>query len=867
MNHIYITPNQRLQRRLLQQLQQTESIKNSTWKTPTVLSFEAWIKEIWHTHRENNLSETRQLLNTNQIYQIWSEIIANNETYPSSNTVKTAIKAWTQLQQWQIDLCDLPAEQTVLEKTFTTWAKQYQVICEEKHWLDPNSLIKKIINDELVPYQSAPSTITLYNFIDLTPIQKKLIDWAKSKNISIETYNNVPVNETEHAYEFATAPEEITTIAKWAKALYDSGEKEIACIFPNLSKDRSMILHHFEQVFFGEPSINTAEKEKPFNISAGQTLTQFPIIQETLLLLSVLNNTIKPDEAYSLIKSPMLSTANTSLSQRERIATNYYENITEELSLEQLLQYLEHTQSDLTSTFKQLQTLHQNVCQQRKLPSQWASIFSKALITLGWPGEESLSSAEFQLVSRFNELLQEIASLDTIKPKSNLKQALSILIQLANNTTFQFQSSNNGIEILGSLEASGMQFNHCWIASISEDNFPAPASANPFIPKKIQRTHGMPHASAERELEFCSQLINQLTSNSQHIIMSYSKLVDNKECYPSVFINTDKISAVSTLTLNSVEATTKTLFKRSSLTTLADDIGTPFNKPSLIKGGTSVIKTQASCPFKAYATHRLSAHSPQKAQPGLSGAVRGEIIHSVLEKFWQKIKTKQALLSLTANQINNLINTLAAQVISNHLAPTSKLFQIETTRVKNLITKWLDYEKERDDFKVIATEKTLSITTGKLSMNMRADRIDSLDNGKTIIIDYKTANTSINNFFGYRPEEPQLPLYCINSDTPPKALLFAQITPNQLAFKGVSDCDTIILNTTSIDKAKNSDGTSWEEQISLWKDMLISIAHEFEQGVASVTPKSTITSCQYCGLHSLCRINEDQYIAMEEGDE
>ena len=46
----------------------------------------------------------------------------------------------------------------------------------------------------------------------------------------------------------------------------------------------------------------------------------------------------------------------------------------------------------------------------------------------------------------------------------------------------------------------------------------------------------------------------------------------------------------------------------------------------------------------------------------------------------------------------------------------------------------------------------------------------------------------------------------------------------------------------------------WEQQISQWERVVTELAGEFREGVALVAPLKGKSSCQYCGLEPLCRV-------------
>jgi hypothetical protein len=49
---------------------------------------------------------------------------------------------------------------------------------------------------------------------------------------------------------------------------------------------------------------------------------------------------------------------------------------------------------------------------------------------------------------------------------------------------------------------------------------------------------------------------------------------------------------------------------------------------------------------------------------------------------------------------------------------------------------------------------------------------------------------------------------------------------------------------------------NWKEQIKNWETILKNLAQQFESGYASVDPKDSPRTCQYCHLSMVCRVKE-----------
>ena len=91
-----------------------------------------------------------------------------------------------------------------------------------------------------------------------------------------------------------------------------------------------------------------------------------------------------------------------------------------------------------------------------------------------------------------------------------LPEVLRHLTQLCEETVFQAEAPQAPIQVLGALEAAGMQFDAVWLLGMDDQSWPPSAAPNPLLPARLQRELGMPHASAQRELLFARHLTEQL---------------------------------------------------------------------------------------------------------------------------------------------------------------------------------------------------------------------------------------------------------------------------------------------------------------------------------------------------------------------
>jgi ATP-dependent helicase/DNAse subunit B len=301
-------------------------------------------------------------------------------------------------------------------------------------------------------------------------------------------------------------------------------------------------------------------------------------------------------------------------------------------------------------------------------------------------------------------------------------------------------------------------------------------------------------------------------------------------------------------------------FAPSELDEYRETNGPAFDVSKQARGGTRAIKAQSECPFKAFATFRLRASLPEDASFGFDALDRGKFVHTALENVWKELKSSTALHAATPAQIWELVQMAVGKTLENQdgtefYAQTS---QVERDRLQQLIYDWLmTVERERTvPFTVDSAEEPMHITLGGLPLRVRMDRVDRLEDGGLVLIDYKTGgNINKNRLVGERPAEPQLLIYAAAQERNVDGVLFGCLAPRELRYAGFTRCKLTKLRTVEVEK-------DWDAFILESRDTVEGLAREYLHGEAVIRPSKH--ACEYCDLAALCRKDEQENTAEED---
>jgi probable DNA repair protein len=627
-----------------------------------------------------------------------------------------------------------------------------------------------------------------------------------------------------------------------------------------------------------------ARREPPFNISLGVALNAYPLVHDALLLLELAGRETEFANASRLLRSPYLGGAQTELMARARLDAALRRRASPRVSLDLLLKLMGAKNApraaELMQRFSQLAEFRRSDLFGAKLPSDWARAISQGLAIGGFPGERSLDSAEYQTLKKWHEVVAGFATLDRVAGPMGYAQACARLARMAADTLFQPEAEDVPIQILGALESNHLQFDHLWVAGLTEEAWPIPLRPNPFVPVSLQREAGIPEANPAAALDLDRRITQGWLGAAAEVVFSYAQREDDRELLPSPLIWNIAESSGAELGVLAHIGLRDMINLAAHVETVADFRAPVLATASAHPGGTAVFRDQAACPFRAFARHRLGAQGLESPPPGLDALDRGTLLHAVMAAVWKSLRNKARLDGVGEEDLDKLLDACAGEALAKvrqWRAETlsGRFAELEKARLVLLARSWLALERQRADFDVVLVEQKQPMTFGGVTVNVTLDRMDELASGGRAILDYKTGSASVSAWLGPRPDEPQVPLYALGSREDIAAAAFALIKAGKAQFKGVARENDLLPGVKTISEQRSAMARhydSWNTLLRGWRIELDQLGKGFAAGDARVDPKRGDDTCTFCDLHALCRINErsaDLYLLedAEDGDE
>jgi len=873
---LIVTASDRAARALAATFHRTRRAEGLTaWPAPNIQDLQTFVRSAWE-QRTRDKADPRLLLNPTQEQAIWAQIAAAGHHTatllegPRHRLAALAMDAHELLAAYIPRLLSSKARSAWQQDAaaFSAWLTNFDEACRANNLLSPTRLPLELI-PLLESESSARPPLLLAGFDRILPVQRILFDaWGAWRQ-------PVPTHPPAQSF-YHHAPDsqaELEACALWcAQQLAANPRARLLVITQDATNRRGQI----ERAFLK----HTGSAARPlFEFSLGVPLSQVALSKAAHLHLRWLSGPLPEHEIDWLLSTTYAA------NREESSALQAHMRALRRRNLQQPQWTLAAFTTAITSAHQpasplpapwldritQAQHRLADFARNPQSPLDWAGLIPHLLESVSFATFLPLSSAEFQAARRWQQAVEASGSLGFDGRRINLNEFLSVLAHALDETLFSPESSDPPILIAGPAESAGLTAHAVWFLGASEDCWPSSGSTHPLLPPEVQRAAAMPHATPQLDWELAHSITTRLLASAPEAHFSFPRQNAGAETRPSRLIS--QLTGSPQPLPPELTATPIS----PPLTVQVEDLSrVPLvAAATAVHGGASLLTFQSQCPFKAFATVRLDAQTWERAEAGLTASQRGNLLHAVLHAIWagppRGLRSLDDLLKLSDKK--SFVFSHVQQVLQEeiHLSLRSRMprryLELEGQRLTALVTEWLDHEATRLPFTVSATEVASTVPIAGLTLKLRLDRIDQLNDHSLLVIDYKSGDVSPRSWELPRPDDVQLPLYAgFALDEDLGGLVFAKIRPGNQAFAGhVGDPAATLFpnlksNTTLVKNALTA------EQLIDWRAYIEQLARDFLAGHAEVDPREYPKTCERCCLQTLCRIQENQAeIEAEDG--
>ncbi len=817
--------------------------------------------------------------------KVWEQAIARDagaaaDLFDREGMALAAMEAASLQAAWRIEVPE--ALGNAEYQAWSRWRADVSRVCRENGWRGLDEILAWRVACIERGIGGLPSRIGLAGFLLPDPVISRLLLVLEARGVELFHVDfSHPAAVAPRGVELADAEAECAVAAAWAAqrlAAAGDGLCRLRIAVADLPARRRLLdsaLHsalHADVVGAGWAAL---EREHEF--LAGSPLAEQPLVATALALLQVFASPrrLALAEVGVLLCAPGWSADLEECDARARIEAGLRRLLPPETSLDLLRAaigrvLLRQPGLQAPQLLGHLELLGEAVraATRRQLPSAWAATFAGLLDALGWPGQRPVSGPEAALVAALHEQIAGLDKLDAILGRIDRGDALRQLRRQCRELPFAApRRSPPRIEICSLDDALAGAVDGLWVMGLNEGEWPPAPRPNPLLPAEIQRRAGVPVARADSLSAAAREAQALWCVSAREVMLSWSHQQGEKALRPSPLLEG---VASAPAPVQGVRLPLPAVLEQ-----VDDARAPPVGEHEEIHGGTGLLAAQAACPAWAFHRYRLGAAVLPAPTFGLDALVRGSLLHAVLEAFWRG----RGLADLHAMD-DAMRDAEMARVVELALKAHDRqaivplpprLRGLESERLKELLTVWLELEAQRSDFRVLACEERHSLLIEGLPVNVVVDRVDQFADGRLAIIDYKSGRSDRSRSWAEsRILEPQLPIYSALAfpDRAVAAVALARVTREAPAFLGVAENDGLLPEVKALDAQRRrfdaENFPDWEALRACWASRLREIAREVKEGVAAVVFEDD-KALAYCEVLPLLRLAERQMLLDREG--
>lgn len=348
-----------------------------------------------------------------------------------------------------------------------------------------------------------------------------------------------------------------------------------------------------------------------------------------------------------------------------------------------------------------------------------------------------------KVINKLQNIIEEFKGSSFCEEKFDYHEIWSIFQQKLQNEKISFIGSPlKGMQILGFLESRSLTFDNVIIMDLNEAVLPKLKIYEPLIPREVMLSLGLNRLEKEEEIQRYHFM--RLVSSAKNAYLIYE---DNQEKEKSRFIEEllwarqKQLKELEAIDIPKASFSIKVNLKQIEITK------TPLMIEALKKAtySASRLNTYLACPLEFYYRYILGLEKREQLLQDPDAPCIGNFIHQLLEDEFKTFIGKQPIIDerFSDKFFKNMDIKFEKDLTRRMRSGSFLLKKI----VRDRMRKFLDSEKERGVLKIISLETkrrdTLELRSGVVEFVYAVDRVDELQDGGVVVIDYKTGGSDI----------------------------------------------------------------------------------------------------------------------------
>ena len=851
-----VVPSARLARHYrLRYAHAREAAGQAAWDAPDIIAWDHWLARLWRRG-----PATRALLGPMAATLRWEQLVSSEIGIAAdiSRTASLARDALRLLRQWQLPVQALHEGGTQDSRRFAQWLKMHETGCLARQELDPHELASAVLDALRAGRIPVPSTQMWLGFVTLTPVARAIGEACRAKGGQLIVHPGGEHSGKRQVFTASDLTHELTCAATWLGGQLEQEAADVGLVVPDLASRRDEV----ETTLIRLLAPGSADAaEAGINFSLGRALAEEPVIESVRLLLGGLVAPLDFASASLVLRSPHIAASRGERGARARLERALRDLNVTSIELASLQAHAAAAHCPLLATALAQLLAERSTWPVRAGAARWGVLLDAALRAGGWPGDAAPQSRGFQVLQRWRETLGELAAEDAALGQLDFRAYLTLLLRQLRERQFQPQLPAGRLEVIGTLEAAGREYTAMWITGLTAERWPPALRPHPLLPVALQRRAGLPQADPATGLAHAQSLMDALCASAPKIVMSWAQRSDGAEATASPLLEGTALADEQPARSHWAGAL---LAARPTLVVAADPA------PALLadehkRFPVGLLELQQRSPLTAFARHRLHARPLESPVPALSALLRGSLVHRLLELFWQRHGSNQVWRELPehilATQVEDCARRAAAELLPAESAFARAVVAVEIQRQCGLVLALLAQEKMRPAFTVESLERRLSLELGDIRFSGRADRIDRLDTGNSLLLDYKSGLPRHTGLVPPRLDAPQMPAYALVLGEDVAGMGFVSLRGDRVGFFGVG-AETMT-RPVSWRSWRVLPDQEWADLMACWRREITALADAFAGGDARINLDDTDAAAGDFAVFT--RIHEIPSV-MEPGD-